>query len=141
MFESEDEWLDYDDILIIPNLSDIESRDEILLENEDGYIPIFSAPMKNISEYSFVLELGKLGGIGILHRFMPRKERYQTIGALTIPKIPFGNTVLAKVYSSRAASLTKSIICCLNSGVQSSGCSSLIVLIMLIPKFRMITTG
>lgn len=85
------ESLSYDDILLLPQSSDIESRDDINLFNSDGYIPIFSSPMVNISEPDVVIEMGRLGGIGILHRFFKYdEERYDAIRYINKEVIRFG---------------------------------------------------
>lgn len=78
------EPLDYDDILLLPTNSDINSRNDVNLFNKDGYIPIFSAPMLNISEPKVIIELSKLGGVGILHRFFKDsiKERYEKLNQI-----------------------------------------------------------
>jgi IMP dehydrogenase len=76
--------LSYKDVLLLPQYSEINSRDDVnlFLENEK-YMNIFSAPMKNISEPSFVIALGKLGGVGVLHRFFDtNQERYQAVEAI-----------------------------------------------------------
>jgi IMP dehydrogenase/GMP reductase len=83
------EPLDYDDILLLPRRSNIDSRDDVSLVNKHGYIPIFSAPMLSISEPDVVIELDKLGGVGILHRFFTYdQKRY-----LAVDKIAKANPV------------------------------------------------
>lgn len=62
--------LDYDDVLLVPEHSYIKSRKDVnLFVTDKKYMPIFSAPMRGISNVPFIKELSKLGGIGILHRF------------------------------------------------------------------------
>lgn len=76
------EYLDYDDVTIFPtDYSNIISRDKVnLFSSGKNYMPIFSAPMKNISEPSFIIALSSLGGVGILHRFFQsNQERYDAI--------------------------------------------------------------
>jgi len=73
--------LDYDDVLLVPEHSYIKSRKDVnlFIENKT-HMPIFSAPMKGISNVSFIKELSKLGGIGILHRFFSTEaERLESI--------------------------------------------------------------
>lgn len=79
--ESKLESLNYNDILILPNYSDIPSRDKVnLFVSGKSYMPIFSSPMKNISEPDMIIELSRLGGIGLLHRFFNyNSERYEAI--------------------------------------------------------------
>ena len=78
------EPLDYDDILLLPAHSEITSRNNINLLNDKYYIPIFSAPMLNISEPKLITEIDKLGGVGILHRFFEdSKQRYNAIDKIS----------------------------------------------------------
>jgi IMP dehydrogenase len=67
--QSELESLSYDDILLVPQHSYINSRDDVNLILKNGKLPVFSAPMKNVSTADFCIELGRLGGVPILHRF------------------------------------------------------------------------
>lgn len=63
---------DYDDILLLPKPSKINSREEVNVEfNFLGKkrFPIFSAPMKNISTLDMVMLLDHYKCIGILHKF------------------------------------------------------------------------
>jgi len=86
--KSELEPLSYDDIILLPNYSEIDSRDKVNLYLKDKtYMPIFSAPMKNISEPNFIIELDKLGGVGILHRFFEKDEdRYNAVDQISCCK-------------------------------------------------------
>lgn len=66
------EYLTFDDVLIKPNQSAIEpleSRPETLCAR-DFFIsnPILSAPMDRVTESQMAIELGQLGGLGIIHR-------------------------------------------------------------------------
>jgi IMP dehydrogenase len=82
--QSELEPLNYDDILLLPNYSEVKSRDNVnLLAKGKDYINIFSSPMKNISEVPFIIALDSLNAVGILHRFFQcNKERYEAIDQL-----------------------------------------------------------
>lgn len=68
---------EFDDVLIIPKHSTIVSRNDVNTSQEiflnDGSvlemkIPIIASPMKEITGKNLVIEMRKLGGIGILHR-------------------------------------------------------------------------
>jgi IMP dehydrogenase len=70
------ETLTYDDVLLVPQYSDIESRKEISIGNwldeERGLwfdLPIISSPMDTITEDKMAILLGKMGGLGIVHRY------------------------------------------------------------------------
>lgn len=64
--------LTFDDVLLLPNYTDIK-RDEIdvstkLTDKIKLAVPLLSAPMDTVTESSLAIALGKLGGLGIIHR-------------------------------------------------------------------------
>src|SRR4030067_440148 len=65
--------LDFDDVLIKPVPSTVNSRDDVDLSVDLGIlklkIPIIASPMKGIVSPELIIRLSELGGIGILHRF------------------------------------------------------------------------
>jgi IMP dehydrogenase len=66
------EALTYDDVLIIPFSSDIESRLDISVNSKylGGFrVPIVSAPMDTVSGPDMVVGMWRNNGYGILHRF------------------------------------------------------------------------
>ena len=76
--------LTYDDVLIIPRRSSFKSRDEAVtktrLTKKVGInIPIISANMDTVTESEMAIALARLGGIGIIHRFMTIEENVEEI--------------------------------------------------------------
>lgn len=64
------EMLTFDDVLIKPRFSDINSRKDVNLTSPLGYrLPIVSANMDTITEAEMACAMIKLGGQGCLHRF------------------------------------------------------------------------
>ena len=65
--------LDFDDVYLHPQVSNVLSRSDVDLSTTFGGltldIPIIASPMKGIVGHDLIVELAKLGGIGILHRF------------------------------------------------------------------------
>jgi len=66
--------LSYDDVLLVPQYSKIKSRSEVNLETKISpratlQIPLISINMTDVTEEKMAISLGKLGGIGFLHRF------------------------------------------------------------------------
>lgn len=66
--------LSYDDVLLEPQYSDIESRSEISIQADLGKdlvleTPIFSSPMDTVSEAQMAIALSSVGGSSILHRY------------------------------------------------------------------------
>jgi len=67
--------LTYDDITLVPQYSEVESRQKINLEtqlttNYKLMVPLIASPMDTICEIEMALEMMHLGGVGIIHRFM-----------------------------------------------------------------------
>lgn len=71
--------LSYDDVLLIPQYSDVLSRSDVSLEQRMGAfrtsIPIIASPMNTISESDMMVAMNKAGGLAILHRFNTIKEQ------------------------------------------------------------------
>ena len=67
-------YLTYDDVNIVPKYSELESRGDVKLtarftKNTEITIPIVSSPMDTVTEADMAIEMGRLGGVGIIHRF------------------------------------------------------------------------
>ena len=70
--------LSYDDVLLIPQYSDIESRKTVDLSCNLGKnnfnLPIISSPMNTVSEDQMALSMHSVGGLTIIHRYNTVKE-------------------------------------------------------------------
>ena len=78
------ECLSYDDVLLVPKYSGIESRSEIDLSTDLGKglkltLPIISAPMDTISEHRMARAMAIAGGVAIVHRYNPIDEQVRQI--------------------------------------------------------------
>lgn len=76
--------LTYDDVLIVPQKSDVRSRREPelkaqLTKNLTIEKPFISANMDTITESAMAIAMAKEGGIGILHRFMSIDSQVQEL--------------------------------------------------------------
>ena len=79
--------LTYDDVLLVPQYSDIESRSEVSLTTDFGRgvelgLPIIASPMDTVSEADMAGTLGELGGISIVHRYNSIEEQSAMIASL-----------------------------------------------------------
>ena len=68
--------LTFDDVLIVPRRSAIRSRQDVsvctrLSRRIELGIPVVAANMDTVCEHEMAAAMARLGGIGIVHRFMP----------------------------------------------------------------------
>lgn len=76
--------LTFDDVLMIPRKSEVRSRKDPTLKtqvtkNISIDIPIISANMDTVTESGMAIALHKLGGLGILHRFMTIEQQIHEV--------------------------------------------------------------
>ena len=77
----------YDDVLLVPQYSDIISRREVSLTTDFGKgvelsLPIIASPMDTVSEADMAGNLGELGGLSIIHRYNTVEEQSAMIASL-----------------------------------------------------------
>jgi len=77
----------YDDVLLVPQYSDIISRREVELTTDFGKgielsLPIIASPMDTVSEADMAGNLGELGGLSIIHRYNTVEEQSAMIASL-----------------------------------------------------------
>jgi IMP dehydrogenase len=77
----------YDDVLLVPQYSDIISRKEVDLTTDLGKrielsLPIIASPMDTVSEADMAGNLGELGGLTIIHRYNTIEEQSAMIASL-----------------------------------------------------------
>jgi len=77
------EAVTYDDMLLVPQYSDIESRSEVDIGsflNEVRYsLPIISSPMDTVSEVEMLVAMDEAGGLGVLHRYNTIDEQVRMV--------------------------------------------------------------
>jgi len=81
---SNKEHLSFDDILLIPQHSDVSSRKDVSLSTilSDGLeldLPIIAAPMDTVCEENMALAMSKAGGLGVIHRYMPIEDQVRRV--------------------------------------------------------------
>lgn len=101
--------LSYDDVLILPHRSPVDSRENIdlsapLTPDITLDIPIVSSPMDTVTESETAIALGNLGGLGIIHRFMTIDEQAEEVTSTVQRGVPTGAAVgIDEDYLTRAA--------------------------------------
>ncbi len=78
------EGLSYDDVLLIPQYSDIESRKQVDISNNLGEglhfdLPVISSPMDTITESDMALAISNHGGLGLVHRYNTVEEQVRHV--------------------------------------------------------------
>jgi len=86
----------FDDILLVPQNSKIDSRKDIDLTMSAGgltlNLPIISAPMDTVCEDNMAITLADHGGLGIIHRYQPIETQVEMIQrAVDYGHHPFGS--------------------------------------------------
>ncbi len=102
--------LSFDDVLLIPQFSDIQSRtEEVDLSSSLGKInlslPIISSPMDTVTEREMAVAMSRQGGVGIIHRYNSIEEQVlQVQSANVVVGAAIG---VSGDYLERAAALLK----------------------------------
>jgi len=89
--------LTFDDVLLLPDYSDF-SRTEIDLSSQltrhiKLKLPLVSAPMDTVTESLLAISLGKLGGIGIIHRNLMIADQVNEIQKVKQQKLTVGAAI------------------------------------------------
>jgi len=76
--------LTFDDVLLVPRRSSIQSRKDVLTDTwlvpgMSLSIPIISSNMDTVTETRMAIAMAQLGGIGILHRFMTIEQQAECV--------------------------------------------------------------
>lgn len=72
--------LTFDDVLLVPSKSDVRSRkdpqlDGAVTKKRKFALPLVSANMDTVTEFEMAIAMHRLGGLGILHRFMSVEDQ------------------------------------------------------------------
>ncbi|MEM2910559.1 MAG: IMP dehydrogenase [Nitrososphaerota archaeon] len=97
--------LTFDDVLLVPRKSSIQSRKEVSTESlfTKGIrlnIPIVSSAMDTVTEADMAITMARLGGIGVIHRFMPMERQAQEVQRVKRAE----NIIIEKPYTLPAES-------------------------------------
>lgn len=75
--------LAWDDVLLVPQYSDIKSRSEVDITSFVGglklHLPIVSSPMDTVTESEMVDAMNQAGGLGIIHRYNTIEQQVELV--------------------------------------------------------------
>jgi len=80
--------LSYGDVLLVPQRSPVDSRSDVSLETQltpdiELDNPLVSAAMDTVTEAELATELSRLGGFGVVHRFLTPEQQADQVGEVT----------------------------------------------------------
>lgn len=105
-------WLNFEDVLIRPRYNKVPSRSEVSFETNVTKrhklkIPFIAANMETICESEMAIALGKLGGLGVIHRFMDIEKQGNEVGKVKAEGLIASAAVGVKDYKERVEYLNK----------------------------------
>src|SRR3989338_290399 len=79
--------LTYDDVLLVPTLSSVQSRKDVNISTQltpriKLHNPIVSSNMDTVTEKNMAIAMARNGGIGILHRFLSADDQVRMVKAV-----------------------------------------------------------
>ena len=83
------ETLSYDDVLLVPQYSDIRSREEcdtstVIGPGVELKIPIISSCMDTVTEAEMAAALARMGGLGIVHRYNTPEDQAELVRSAVV---------------------------------------------------------
>lgn len=104
--------LTFDDVLLLPSYSDFKREDidlsTSISRNLKLKIPFISSPMDTVTESELAIALGKLGGLGIIHRNLNEDEQADQVEEVKKENLPVGAAVgVSKGFETRVEKLVK----------------------------------
>lgn len=93
--------LSFDDVLLVPQYSKLNSRNDVVLETKISShvkleIPLISANMSDVTDAKMAIALGKLGGLGVIPRFLPIEMQADEVSVVKKEKVLVGAAVGAR---------------------------------------------
>jgi IMP dehydrogenase/GMP reductase len=111
--------LSYDDVLLVPQRSPVESRDDVDLTTSlaDGLeldVPVLTAAMDTVTEAEMARAVAEVGGLGVVHRFLTVDEQAAMVREVREAGLPATGAVgIAEDHVDRAAALVDAGACML----------------------------
>ena len=88
IYVEKEEALTYQDVLLVPQYSDIGSRKEVdignrLSEDVKLSLPLISSPMDTVSEEEMAQAMSENGGVSVVHRYNTIEEQANIVGKVS----------------------------------------------------------
>ena len=107
------EALTYDDVLLVPQYSDIRSREEVNISTQLGdnlglSFPVIASPMDTVTGKETAEAMGRFGGTAVIHRYNTIREQVdivQTIAESSTKMIVGGAVGVTDDFIERASAL------------------------------------
>ncbi len=105
--------LSYDDVLLVPQRSPVDSRESVDLSTglADGLelsVPVLSAAMDTVTEAETAAAVAEAGGMGVVHRFLAPDRQAAMVRTVADDGHPVAGAVgVAESYVDRAAALVE----------------------------------
>ena len=102
----------FDDVLIVPKYNKVPSRKDVnfktrVTKNYSIDIPIIAANMDTVCESQMAIAIGRLGGLGVIHRFLTIEEQVREIEAVKNNNLLAAAAIGVKDYEERAKALVE----------------------------------
>ncbi|MDX1409081.1 MAG: guanosine monophosphate reductase, partial [Saprospiraceae bacterium] len=92
MAKFREDGLSFDDVLLVPQHSEIASRSDVDLGTNLGgmrlSLPILSANMDTVTDGAMAVALGRAGGAGVLHRFAELEDQMSWVKQCHFAQVP-----------------------------------------------------
>ena len=90
--------LSYDDVLLVPQYSEVESRNNVDLSSKltskiTLKIPIMSANMSDVTGSDMAISIGKIGGLGVIPRFMSQENEANLVSEVKKQNLTVGAAI------------------------------------------------
>jgi IMP dehydrogenase len=100
----------FDDVLLVPKYNRVNSRKEVsfktqVTKNHFLDIPFLVANMDTVCESEMAIAVGRLGGLGIIHRFLTIEEQVEEIKKVKQEKLLSAAAIGIKDYEERIKAL------------------------------------
>jgi IMP dehydrogenase len=105
--------LSYDDVLLVPQRSPVDSRSDVDLSTElaDGLelaVPVTTAAMDSVTETAMARAVAQRGGLGVVHRFLSVDRQAEMVASVADEGLDVAAAVgIAEDYVERARALVE----------------------------------